>query len=493
MTEGWKLLLSLTLSGSLMALGVWGMGRLLKNRLPRAFCYYLWLVVLLRFVCPMGAPESVSHRAVTSPEQIWTVVLREQPPMSPEKAAVPEPEAAESGWKVSPGLALTLVWSGGAVLVLGVQLLSLRKFCRELESAACPVQGWEMELYRSLTPGMDRVPRLLRSCEADSPVLTGVFRPVIYIPAEEMVPQRLGYALSHDLTHLRRADVWYKYAVAVVTAIHWFNPLVWWMARQIQRDCEVSCDQAVSAGLDGNERADYGRTLLWAANRQRLGEERLTAPLGSQKEFLKERILAIMEQRTYSRLTRALMLAVAGAAALSFVVVGAYASGGETTPGESRGTAAGEASSLSEPRQTDEGQSAGQPVLTWPFGERDEISISAMFDGDDKDFPHTGVDFVLEKGTPVLAPAAGTVLEADYGYEDGNYVVLDHGNGLTTRYCHMRDLSCAPGDRLDQGEQVGTVGMTGNSTGYHLHFEVCRDGTAVDPLTLIPDYRGVRE
>ena len=93
----------------------------------------------------------------------------------------------------------------------------------------------------------------------------------------------------------------------------------------------------------------------------------------------------------------------------------------------------------------------------------------------------------------MLAGAAGTVLEADYGYEEGNYVVLDHGDGLTTKYCHMQEFTCAPGDRLEQREQLGTVGKTGNSTGFHLHFEVCREGAAVDPLSLIPDYRGVEK
>ena len=486
MTEGWKLLLSLTLSGSLMALGAGGVGRLLRNRVPRAFCYYLWLVVLLRFVCPIGAPESLSHRAVEAPAELWTVVRTEQTLASPEEEQPPRGEGTKAGWQITPGLALTLLWGGGAALVLGFQLCALRKFCRELAETAGPVQSWELELYRSLTPGL-RAPRLLRSCGADSPVLTGVFRPVIYLPAEEMDPRRLGYALSHELTHWRRADVWYKYAVAVVTALHWFNPLVWWMARQIQRDCEVSCDQAVSAGLDGNERADYGRTLLWAANRQRISSQRLAAPLGSQKALLKERILAIMDERTYSPLTKALMWVLVGAAALSFVVVGAYASGGEPSSADSRQLPAAEAEG--EALQPTE----SLPALAWPFEDRDEISISALFDDADKDFPHTGVDFVLEEGTPVLAGAAGTVLEADYGYEEGNYVVLDHGDGLTTKYCHMQELTCAPGDQLEQGEQLGTVGKTGNSTGFHLHFEVCREGAAVDPLSLIPDYRGVEK
>jgi murein DD-endopeptidase MepM/ murein hydrolase activator NlpD len=86
---------------------------------------------------------------------------------------------------------------------------------------------------------------------------------------------------------------------------------------------------------------------------------------------------------------------------------------------------------------------------------------------------HTGIDYGLAGGTPLLAVAAGTVLACtppaqSYGF--GNLTILDHGGGLLSFYAHQREFDCVPGQSVRQGQQIGRVGTTGNSTGDHLHF-----------------------
>jgi murein DD-endopeptidase MepM/ murein hydrolase activator NlpD len=97
--------------------------------------------------------------------------------------------------------------------------------------------------------------------------------------------------------------------------------------------------------------------------------------------------------------------------------------------------------------------------------------------------PHSGTDLAKPSGTPILAAAPGKV--AAVGFEAGglgNYVVIDHGNGWTTKYGHMVARSpLKVGDPIDAGAQVGKVGSTGNSTGPHLHFMVVKDGTNQNP------------
>ena len=95
---------------------------------------------------------------------------------------------------------------------------------------------------------------------------------------------------------------------------------------------------------------------------------------------------------------------------------------------------------------------------------------------------HTGVDYPAPKGTPVSAPAAGTVTFAGWlegGW--GNVVTIAVGSGVRTMLAHLASVDVVVGQRVAQGEEVGTVGSTGNSTGPHLHLEVRLRGAAVDP------------
>ena len=94
---------------------------------------------------------------------------------------------------------------------------------------------------------------------------------------------------------------------------------------------------------------------------------------------------------------------------------------------------------------------------------------------------HLGTDIGASYGTPVVSYQAGTVLIASYHWSYGNYVVVDHGNGLSTLYAHMSALTVSAGQSVSAGQQVGLVGSTGSSTGPHLHFEVRINGSNVDP------------
>jgi murein DD-endopeptidase MepM/ murein hydrolase activator NlpD len=96
---------------------------------------------------------------------------------------------------------------------------------------------------------------------------------------------------------------------------------------------------------------------------------------------------------------------------------------------------------------------------------------------------HAGLDFTANTGTPIYATADGTVAEAGFntgGY--GNHVVIDHGFGYETLYAHMVRIKARPRQQVKRGEVIGWVGNTGKSTGPHLHYEVIRNGTKVDPI-----------
>lgn len=95
---------------------------------------------------------------------------------------------------------------------------------------------------------------------------------------------------------------------------------------------------------------------------------------------------------------------------------------------------------------------------------------------------HEGIDIGVGYGTPIHAAAAGTVIYCGWEEGYGNFVVLDHGNGLATAYGHQSQIAVSCGQQVAQGQVIGYVGCTGHCTGPHLHFEVRIDGNAVDPM-----------
>ena len=94
---------------------------------------------------------------------------------------------------------------------------------------------------------------------------------------------------------------------------------------------------------------------------------------------------------------------------------------------------------------------------------------------------HNGLDLAASSGAPTYAADDGTVIIAGWSDSAGNWVVIDHGNGMVTKYMHHSALAVSAGQSVSRGQQIGYVGSTGYSTGPHLHFQVEMNGSAVDP------------
>lgn len=103
---------------------------------------------------------------------------------------------------------------------------------------------------------------------------------------------------------------------------------------------------------------------------------------------------------------------------------------------------------------------------------------------------HKGIDFGGDIGDPIFATADGSVKEAGYERAMGNYIVLGHGNGITTVYMHLSKKLVKEGQNVKKGEKIGALGSTGRSTGPHLHYEIHKNGEAINPKPYIKDQEG---
>ncbi len=122
--------------------------------------------------------------------------------------------------------------------------------------------------------------------------------------------------------------------------------------------------------------------------------------------------------------------------------------------------------------------------MVWPVdgGTISQTQGTRANPGGEEGTTHNGVDIAVKEGTPVYAAGKGTVKEAGFNAQDGNFARIDHGSGQETFYAHCASVLVKTGDAVERGQTIATVGSTGMSTGPHLHFEFLVNGVATDPL-----------
>ena len=279
MTDFLPRLAALSLGGGGVILLLLTAGQLTRMKYAARWRCVGWLLLCLRLAVPVSLVSLLPAQGAQAAAPIRLelpsdrVVYTYQPPVRPslpaqggttggEQTAAPGDSAAPAApaaqqpsapaFTLSLSQLLFLLWLLGAAAVLVWAAVSHLRLLRYFRRWAGPVREPDtLRLFNQIGDQLHLYARpALRRCQGlQVPMLAGVLSPVLLLPEESLDPQALRYSILHELTHFRRRDIWLKTLALWVRVIHWFNPLVWLIARAIERDTELACDEASLAQL----------------------------------------------------------------------------------------------------------------------------------------------------------------------------------------------------------------------------------------------------
>lgn len=340
MNEFLVILLSLSVSGTLLLLFVLGLKHSYKNKFSKRWQYYIWIIVALRFLLPFTFDTTVVgglfnnldttmiSSEITNNQTIPISVNTEYEKVEPTqiKSNITDSTAGHEP------LSLTIY------LIFGWAVLALILFVRKITV----YQGFVQYIKAGNTEVSDiKTLNLLSDCEDKlniktrvelsynpliaTPMMIGFVHPRIILPVCRMEDKDLSYIFLHELIHYKQCDMFYKWLIQLVVCIHWFNPFVYLMEKEVNKSCELSCDEKLLSILDEKTRREYGDTLIAfmkSTNHYKSSLASVTLTEGA--EQLKERLGAIMnfkaKTKTIKMLTGLLTLFIF----LSAVFIGGY-------------------------------------------------------------------------------------------------------------------------------------------------------------------------
>ena len=339
MNEFMKILLSLSVSGTLLLLLILGLKPLYKSRFSKRWQYYIWIIVALRFLLPFTPDTTIVGSLFEKP---GTTVITNEIPTSPN---VPAPANTDNS-KTEPIQAdrdiaaamrepfnryvcLFFIWSVFALVLFVRKITIYQGFIQYIKAGSTEVS--DIKILNLLSDCEERLNirtrvELSRNPLIASPIMIGFFRARIVLPACELDDKELSYIFVHELIHYKQRDMFYKWLIQIVVCAHWFNPFVYLLEKEVNKSCELSCDEKVISILDDKARREYGDTLISFLQSNNLYKSSLASvTLTEGAEQLKERLGAIMKFKKKSKGIIAITAIFSVLVCVCFFVTGAYA------------------------------------------------------------------------------------------------------------------------------------------------------------------------
>lgn len=300
MTESlFDTILEISVSVSAVILLVFLLTPLLKKRFAAKWRYWVWLVLAVRLLIPVNfhMPQPVVQISVPQRTVAAQTAVQPQAGQNAAIPAVQPPQITAQPSLTVAGL-LSVVWLAGAAIFLLFRFFGYFAFLGMVRRWSRPVREPEIrELFQSEEKELSirRGPVLLRCKRISSPMMAGFFRPMLLLPETDYPDEELRLILKHELIHWKRRDVWYKLLLSAANAVHWFNPIIWLMARKAGENTELVCDSEVVKGFGTDYRRRYGETILSSVRRSKIRGTSFSTYFYGGAKTLKQRFANILD------------------------------------------------------------------------------------------------------------------------------------------------------------------------------------------------------
>lgn len=268
---------------------------LLSKRYSAKWLYYIWLVVVIGFIFPFR-PHIYANIIPYQIPKIQVIHAQYISVARPLNIVFSETSRASS---ISLWWVIGSIW---AICAVGNIAYNTWKHGHFLKM----VNRWSenftnpgiLDVLDTLKTEMKiRTYVGLKTCPViTSPMMVGFSHPTILLPSIKIDSEELTFILKHELVHLKRKDLWHKALVLVATAIHWFNPVVYLMAKAIAMQCEISCDEQLAEELSLHQREQYCETLIGVVRNGVMIQTELSTNFYREGNFIKTRIFRIMDE-----------------------------------------------------------------------------------------------------------------------------------------------------------------------------------------------------
>lgn len=306
------LFLSASAAGTFFALALLALKPVADRFFSAHINYYVWLSVLLVMMIPIriAPPEAISvspsvfeNKSETAPESRFGEAIAEI------QSQTNKPSVNHQHYKFFTAtqsvksfindnlLRISYIWLICSAVLFGLKIINylifLTKTHKYSEITDCP----EIKCFtnKKITVKKSGIIR--------SPVIFGLIRPTLLLPDAELTREQLKNILAHEITHYKRKDVLCKWFICVAKCIHWFNPIIYFVERQLNIYCEISCDLTVVKQMNADEKMKYAETILFLLCGDKRTASSLSTGMTGSKKLLKKRFTAIKETPNYGKLS----------------------------------------------------------------------------------------------------------------------------------------------------------------------------------------------
>lgn len=333
MVEFMKVLLSLSISGTLLLLLTFLFKTLCKDKFSKRWQYYIWLIVAVRFLLPFTPNTTIVGSLF---ERMDAEVVNNV--SVPDIVELDHTMETQTNWTsdITPintssdkSTYIFFGWISVAMILFIRKVTIYQGFIRYVKAGNTEIS--DIEILNLLsdceeTLNIKSIVELYHNPLIASPIMIGFIRPSIVIPTTQTDRKELSYIFTHELIHYKRRDMFYKWFIQAVICIHWFNPFVYLLGKEVNRACELSCDEIAIYPLDDKSQKEYGDTLLSSVKTDKTYRNSLASlTLTEGAEQLQERLGAIMNFTKKPKRVYIISLITVAVLAISSIAIGAYA------------------------------------------------------------------------------------------------------------------------------------------------------------------------